>query len=240
MEKDGYLLLIDADDTLWESALFFHRAEEDFLNLMNTLGAPVEDVRATVHRRDVERLSVTGYGAQPYMDTLASIMEEYVPSPPLWAWESLEDMRRCLLGHPVVLTPGAAGSLERISTMPFQAVVYTMGEEKHQEDKFRRSGLNEFVDELTIVPEKTVETLKDLLRKRGGRPETTILVGNSPRSDINPATALGLHAVYFHRELTWAAEHEDFSHPDRVIEINHFGELLEVLEAFMLGHAEMN
>jgi putative hydrolase of the HAD superfamily len=238
LDKDGYLLLIDADDTLWESALFFRRTEEDFLNLMNTLGAPVEDVRTTVHMRDVERLSTTGYGAEPYMDTLASIMEEYVASPPLWASESLEDMRKCLLGHPVVLTPGAVGTLESISSMPVRTVVYTMGEEKHQKDKFRRSGLNAFVDELTIVPEKTVESLAELLERMECGMDRTLLVGNSPRSDINPATSLGLRAVYLHRDLTWSAEHEDFSHPDRVTEISRFSELLGVLEEFMHGNAD--
>jgi putative hydrolase of the HAD superfamily len=237
--QHDYLLLIDADDTLWESALFFQRTEEDFINLMSALGVSADDVRGTVHRRDIERLSVTGYGAEPYMDTLDSILREYVPEPPDWAVTSLEDMRRCLLGHPVVLTPGAVGTLKAISGMPFYSVVYTMGEEIHQRDKFLRSGLNAVVDELTIVPEKTVDSLREILRLRGFAPERTILVGNSPRSDINPATTLGLSAVFLQRELTWSLEHEEFSHPHMVVEINDFNELLKVLDNFLDKDASM-
>lgn len=232
MSKDC-LLLIDADDTLWESALFFVRAEEDFLNLMTALGAPVEEVRRTVHRKDIERLSVTGYGAEPYMDTLSSVMSEFVPRPPEWSLVALEDIRRCLLGHPVVMTPGVHGTLAEISAMPFRSVVYTMGEEGHQRDKFLRSGLGSEVDELAIVPEKTVDSLRELLLRTGYDPGRTVLVGNSPRSDINPATSLGLFAVYLRRELTWAAEHQELSHPELVTQIERFEELPGLLREFV-------
>lgn len=233
MDKKDNLLLIDADDTLWESALFFQRAEQDFLALMGSLGAPVEEVRCTVHERDVERLSVTGYGAEPYIDTLSSVMREYSSEPPKWALRSLEDIRLCLLGHPVVLTPGAVEALSEISNMPFHTVVYTMGEEDHQRDKFRRSSLASMVHELTIVPEKTVNSLRMEMESRGFTPERTLLVGNSPRSDINPATALGLRTIFLRRELTWTAEHEDFSEPDLVIEIRTLIELVDILRAHL-------
>ncbi|MGM0626956.1 MAG: hypothetical protein ACQETZ_02240, partial [Candidatus Fermentibacterota bacterium] len=62
------LLLIDADDTIWESALYFRRAEEDFVSLMEALGHAPDEVVDTVHARDIERLDHTGYGAVPYMD----------------------------------------------------------------------------------------------------------------------------------------------------------------------------
>ncbi|OPL18037.1 MAG: hypothetical protein AVO35_07720 [Candidatus Aegiribacteria sp. MLS_C] len=231
MNKD-FLLLIDADDTLWESALFFVRAEEDFLGLMTALGAPLEEVRRTVHRKDIERLSVTGYGAGPYMNTLSSVMHEFVPAPPEWSLVALEDIRRCLIGHPVVVAPGVHDTLAEISAMSFRSVVYTMGEEGHQKDKFLRSGLGSEVDELAIVPEKTVDSLIELLHRTGYGPERTVLVGNSPRSDINPATSLGLFAVYLRRDLTWAAEHQELAHPELVAEIRRFDELPGLLRKF--------
>ncbi len=70
------LWIFDADDTLWESALYFRRAEEDFVALMQSLGFDPEGIREEVHLKDIERLSVTGYGARPYMDTLSNIARE--------------------------------------------------------------------------------------------------------------------------------------------------------------------
>jgi putative hydrolase of the HAD superfamily len=41
------------------------------------------------------------------------------------------------------------------------------------------------------------------------------MIGNSPKSDINPALAAGLSAVYVPHPRTWAVEHEPVpdSHP---------------------------
>jgi putative hydrolase of the HAD superfamily len=35
------------------------------------------------------------------------------------------------------------------------------------------------------------------------------MVGNSPKSDINPALAAGLHAVFIPHDNTWILEHEE-------------------------------
>ncbi len=34
------------------------------------------------------------------------------------------------------------------------------------------------------------------------------MIGNSPRSDINPAMQIGLNAVYIPHQHTWQLEHE--------------------------------
>jgi putative hydrolase of the HAD superfamily len=35
------------------------------------------------------------------------------------------------------------------------------------------------------------------------------MIGNSPRSDINPAIAAGLNAVFVPHDNTWVLEHEE-------------------------------
>ena len=37
------------------------------------------------------------------------------------------------------------------------------------------------------------------------------MVGNSPKSDINPALAAGLHAVFIGHDNTWILEHEELA-----------------------------
>jgi len=59
-------------------------------------------------------------------------------------------------------------------------------------------------------------------------PHTSWMIGNSPRSDINPALAAGLHAVFlFHRD-TWVLEHAEVDPaPDgqHLIELDSFAKL---------------
>jgi putative hydrolase of the HAD superfamily len=39
------------------------------------------------------------------------------------------------------------------------------------------------------------------------------MVGNSPKSDVNPALAAGLNAVFVPHDMTWILEHEEIATP---------------------------
>ena len=216
------LLLIDADDTIWESALYFRRAEEDFVSLMEALGDDPEEVLDTVHSKDMERLDHTGYGAVPYMDTLAHVMEYLHPHPPEWATRSLTCIGKILLGHPVILLPGVGPTLAALSEDGHRTFVYTMGESGHQMDKFHRSGLEDTVHGVRVLERKTPAALRELLEELGGRPDTTAVIGNSPRSDIRPALEIDVNAVYVHRPGTWVAEHAELPDSEILKEVSSF------------------
>jgi putative hydrolase of the HAD superfamily len=216
------LLLIDADDTIWESALYFRRAEEDFVCLLEALGHDPDEVVSTVHARDIERLEHTGYGALPYMDTLTHVMELLHPDPPGWAVRSLDSIRRTLLGHPVILLPGVAPTLSALAEGGHATFVYTMGERSHQMDKFRRSGLDGTVHGVRVLERKTPEALGRLLEELEGTPANTAVIGNSPRSDIRPALEIGVNAVHVHRPGTWVAEQADIPESDRLRQVSSF------------------
>jgi putative hydrolase of the HAD superfamily len=54
------------------------------------------------------------------------------------------------------------------------------------------------------------------------------MVGNSPKSDINPALAAGLHAVFIPHGDTWILEHEDLATapaPQRLLVVERFADL---------------
>jgi len=227
------LIVFDADDTLWESALYFERAEEDFLMLMRALGMDTTGVRQLVHRRDIERLSLTGYGARPYLGTLKAVLEDLCPDRPPWADKAFMEICAALLGHPVILLPGAEEALGWVSVSGLRALVYTMGEPDHQNDKFSRSGLDRLVAECVVVPEKTAKELERLFREKHADPASCIVVGNSPRSDINPALETGATAVLCARERLWQAEKEDILYPSRVNHIETLAELPALVRSLL-------
>jgi len=220
------LWIFDADDTLWESALYFRRAEEDFTALMHSLGFHPAEIREEVHRRDIERLSHTGYGARPYMDTLRSIIETRVNPVTSYVADSIDYISDCLLHHPLVLLPGVITTLEKLHLAGKRMIVYTMGEKDHQTDKYNRSGISRFFQHCTVVPVKTEETMKELLLSSGVDPEDACMIGNSPRSDINPAIGCGVNALYVKRAITWQAEQTEFAEPGLVITVGGLPDIL--------------
>lgn len=218
-------LVIDADDTLWESSLFFERAEEDFVSLMESAGLDGESTRTLVHRRDIERLDVTGFGVRPYLDTLSSVMSELLPESSPSLRRGFEEISLCLLNHPVILFPGTRPALGTIRAAGVRAVVYTMGRPDHQKSKFDRSGLSPFVEACEVVARKTPAALAGLLETYGIVPSHALCIGNSPRSDINPALAAGAGAVLLSRDRLWAAEREEIADPAAVRVISCLSEL---------------
>jgi putative hydrolase of the HAD superfamily len=52
------------------------------------------------------------------------------------------------------------------------------------------------------------------------------MIGNSPKSDINPALAAGLNAVYIPHDRTWHLERTDMADgPGRVLRLDSFRDL---------------
>jgi putative hydrolase of the HAD superfamily len=57
------------------------------------------------------------------------------------------------------------------------------------------------------------------------------MIGNSPKSDINPALAAGLHAVFLFHKDTWVLEHAEVDpapEGQRLIELDAFAKLVTI------------
>ena len=57
------------------------------------------------------------------------------------------------------------------------------------------------------------------------------MIGNSIKSDINPALAAGLHAVFLFHKDTWVLEHAELdAAPDgqHLLELESFAKLAEI------------
>jgi len=54
----------------------------------------------------------------------------------------------------------------------------------------------------------------------------TWMIGNSPKSDINPALEAGISAVFVPHPHTWSLEHEEVRDvPGRLLRVERFAEL---------------
>jgi putative hydrolase of the HAD superfamily len=58
-----------------------------------------------------------------------------------------------------------------------------------------------------VLHEKTAEVYRQVLRDAAVPPEEFLMVGNSLRSDVLPALAIGARAVFIPHALTWSHEH---------------------------------
>jgi len=76
------------------------------------------------------------------------------------------------------------------------------------------------------VKEKNRETYLHLADIRNFDLNRTWMIGNSPKSDINPSLAAGLRAVFVPHERTWSLEREEVHDPEgRLIVVKRFSDL---------------
>jgi putative hydrolase of the HAD superfamily len=80
-----------------------------------------------------------------------------------------------------------------------------------------------------VVKEKNKATYLQLAEERGFDPDKTWMIGNSPRSDMNPALEAGLRAVFVPHARTWSLEKEEIRDPfGRLIVVERFTQLAEL------------
>jgi putative hydrolase of the HAD superfamily len=104
----------------------------------------------------------------------------------------------------------------------------TKGDQAEQADKLARSGLASHFSAVEIVAEKDPPTYRAVIARHELAPHTSWMIGNSIKSDINPALAAGLHAVFLFHKDTWVLEHAALDaapEGQRLLELDSFAKL---------------
>jgi len=202
-----YHLLIDADDTLWENNIYFEQAIHAFIGFLDHSSLTPAEVRAVLD--EVEKLM--GYGSANFTRSLVETYRRLADKD--LQDEDIQQVRQFgeqIRSHPLQLLDGVKETLNYLSPR-HNLVLLTKGDIEEQKLKVERSGIEECFKQVIIVQEKDVATYHRVARELQLDPKDTWMIGNSPRSDINPALAAGLNAVYIPHPHTWHLEHEEVS-----------------------------
>jgi putative hydrolase of the HAD superfamily len=106
-------------------------------------------------------------------------------------------------------------------------ILLTKGDQDEQQLKVESSGLESYFRHIIIVQEKDVATYERLTTEFQFDRATTWMIGNAPRSDINPALKAGLNAVFIPHPHTWGLEQQEVRHEGqgRLLTLNTFADL---------------
>lgn len=223
-------LVFDADDTLWDSNVHFLEAFEHFAEAIAAAGLSVEraEIQAAVRRAELKLIETHGYGRRPYMLALHEAATDIAPAGNGAIRAAIERIGAHLIERHCELLPGVEPTLRELAQR-HRLLMFTKGQRDEQLRKLERSGLAPLFARVETPREKDVEAYRRLVRDAELDPAVTFMIGNSPRSDINPAIKAGLRAVYIPHTHTWDLEDEEIERPDdRIIELDAFRMLVEV------------
>ncbi|HWY48192.1 MAG TPA: HAD family hydrolase [Bryobacteraceae bacterium] len=221
-------LIIDADDTLWENNIYFERAFDEFCDFLAHSSLSPSEVRAVLDEIETVNSKIHGYGtanfARNLMECYHRLVERDVHHEDLPMIMSFTEQ---ILHHPIELIPGVEETLEYLS-LRHDLTLFTKGNPEEQKLKLDRSGLAIYFGHTAIVKEKDTASYAALIRERELDRERSWMIGNSPKSDINPALEAGINAVFVPHEHTWRLEHEEVRKGNgRLVRLERFVELKE-------------
>ena len=221
-------LLLDADDTLWENNIYFERAIAAFISYLDHRVHTPEEVRSHLNHCEHATIAKHGYGLQSFRRSLIDCFEQLSDNPVTpEKHQRIASFAQSIADQQIELLPNVAPTLADLATRN-RLILVTKGNPEEQTDKLHRSGLAPHFSAIEVLPEKHPTAYRNLILHHGIEASTTWMIGNSPRSDINPSLAAGLNAVFIPHDFTWVLEHEVVNQPpagQRLLELPGFAHL---------------
>jgi putative hydrolase of the HAD superfamily len=223
-------ILIDLDDTLCENNIYFERAIAKFISFLNHKEMSVEQVREVLNQVERESILSHGYGLHSFAHSLVTTFERLSVEPITpELHQTIWSFAHEIAEHPLELIDGVPETVAQLAER-HHLLLMTKGNITEQSGKVERSGLREFFSAVEIVAEKNRPTYVSIVEKYGLDPNRSWMVGNSPKSDINPALAAGLNAVFVPHDMTWILEHEEVAEArngQRLLRLQRFRQMTE-------------
>ena len=224
------VLAFDADDTLWDCQSWFDDVERRCCELLSPW-ATAREVSEGLVNTERKNLSLTGYGTKAFtlslIENAVRVTQGQLTGDII---RQLLDMGKELLEFPTTPLPEVEDTLKRLAEQRrYRLVVFTKGELMDQESKLQRSGLEKYFSHMETVSNKGMDEYVALCSHLGIKPDEMVMVGNSFRSDIAPALAVGCYTIHIPYHVVWELEKSDEFPHERLEKISHFGQLLDIL-----------
>ena len=204
----GQTLLFDADDTLWENNVYFERAITVFISYLDHRVHSPEEVREHLNICERATIAAHGYGLKSFRKSLIDCFEQLTDEPLTPEKHArIVSFAQSIADHEIELLRGVAETMPALAER-HRCILVTKGDPVEQRDKLSRSGLEPHFAAVEVLAEKNDAAYRLVAQHHECERDRTWMIGNSPKSDINPALAVGFHAVFIPHDFTWVLEHE--------------------------------
>jgi len=226
-------IIFDADDTLWPNNKFYMDAERDLTTIIKEAGHDNQVIKDKFDSVEKKVVATFGYGSNNFIRIMKELYDYFLDGKATGDTDSrFRKIVQQFEQHPYRTPQFFPDVIETMNILKqsYDLYILTKGNYQEQNSKLELSGIDQMVIEYFIPPEKDDAYYKQLLEDKGWNPETTCMVGNSPKSDINPALRQGMYAILIPYEFTWKLDNEAIAvSSNKFFKISGFGKLTTLL-----------
>ncbi|WP_138493498.1 HAD family hydrolase [Paenibacillus pinistramenti] len=205
-------IIFDLDDTLIYCNKYFEAVLDEFTRLLQVMlgedRLTAEEIRAKQIEIDVAGVQQVGFASHHFPH---SLVETYRYFASLLGHPSsqMEEARISKLGLSVYEQlvepyPGMIETLDVLKAQGHDLYLYTGGETAIQQRKIDQMKLDVyFEDRIYIRQHKNVEALEEIISNHQFDRSRTWMIGNSLRTDIEPAIKAGINSIYIKQPDEW-------------------------------------
>ncbi len=219
-------VIFDFDDTLVFTNQIFDQAKEMLYQLLAETGVQdPEGIASYLNEADIANVHHHGYLApECFPQAMRQTARHFAPRQPLLA-DRAEALGWAVYTQKTILMPQAVPVLTALG-QSYRLLLWTQAEPELQQARLEKSGLLPYFSAVYICRHKNKEQLQKMIREQAVDCSRSWCVGNSLRSDINPALEAGLQAVHFAID---AWDYEQVQTVGEYQKIFHLEELLPLL-----------
>ena len=231
LPSDIRLLAIDADDTLWDNQSYFEKAEAEYCKILEPW-AREQTVRESLYELECANMPYTGYGTKAFtlslIENAIDMSNNEIPAKVL---QQIMYLGLDILEKPIEPLPGVEKTLKALyNSKKYILVCFTKGDANEQENKFMKSGLSQYIDDIYVTAFKEKNDYMRLCIFHRVKPAQTLSIGNSFKSDIHPIIDIGGYGIHIPQKRMWQYEHiEEYQHP-KVLKLQQFADIMKYLE----------
>ncbi len=189
--EDTRVLIFDADDTLWENNIYFERAFDNFVDYLDHSHLTPQQVRDILNEIEIVNYKTHGYGSLSFGRNLQQayqhLAEDHISPDDL---NKVMAFAERILEQPIEMLDGVEETVAELSGR-YELAIFTKGHPDEQQMKVDRSGLRNYFRHTVVAREKDVPAYSQLITDKGFPKHEAWMIGNSPKSDINPAMEAG-------------------------------------------------
>lgn len=221
-------VIFDADNTLWETETLYDEARLDLAKQLALLGIDESTAVEVQQAIDEELFKTYGYSARRFPESFDRTLTHFFPAASEIERHKIRSIAERIFRNPAVVHSAVMAIIERLRGH-YRLGILTAGEEWVQQNRLGQFAYVHHFQAVEIVEQKNVATFENFIGTHHVDRTRSWVVGDSLKSDILPAHAVGLNAVLIATRNWDRIEMSEFRLPPNTQRVHDLSEILRII-----------